>query len=96
MVSITVTRGGVSRILVWENGEIAGDEMLTGAVAAMEQAGTQVLLTPVGPLIPVDRGEVRTLLAAFAEDPDAQVSYSGVLPRPTWETGETDGLDVDF
>ena len=94
MLTFTLFRHGVSTPLVWDDGEIAGDEGLVGAIEAMEDAAVEVLVTPVGPLLAVDRSEPRTILAALEED--GEVLVVGDWPEPTWETEETEGIDLTF
>ena len=93
-VAITVTRDGEAKSIVWTDGEMAGDEALLGLIEAKEEAESEVLVTPTGPLMAVDRAEVRSVIVALEEYGPTEVD--GTLPDPTWETDETRGRDLDW
>lgn len=94
MVTITTTRDGEARTIVWDDGELAGDEAVLGLIEAKETAGVEVRITPVGPVMVVTRNEVRSIIVALEEYGPTEVD--GDLPDPTWEDDETAGLDVDW
>lgn len=96
MVTIIARRDGRQWSIVWEDGEIAGDQDLLDIIEAMETAEVEVLLTPVGPTLVVDRNEPRTIIAALEDDPDVEVVVVGTLPEPSWESDETRDRDLTF
>ena len=92
MLTILVERGGLAFHAVWDQGELAGEEPIPDLIDAMAAAGVEVLVTPVGPSLPVSVQEPRTIVRAL-EDEGATVTVEGDWPDPTWEDPAE---DVDF